>query len=93
MKLELWIALAGFFLSVIISLGSFVLWFANSEKKKYAAERDFNHIRKNQEQTNLALNSILAEIDKRFDILDRDIIEIKSNINLPLRRSRNTEEI
>lgn len=96
MKLELWIALCGLLISASVSLGGFILWFSNSEKKKYAAERDFNHIRKNQEQTNLALANILAEMDKRFDILDRDVLEIKMNIGMSLRSKRikaETEEI
>lgn len=92
MKLELWIALGGFALSILVSLSGFVLWFSNSEKKKYAAERDFNHIRRNQEQTNASLASILAEIDKRFDILDRDILQIKMTVGLPVRLSRKVEE-
>lgn len=62
-----------------------VLWYANSEKKKYAAERDFAHIRRNQEQMQQGLNDLLREFDRRFDVVDRDILEIKSNLKLPKR--------
>lgn len=88
MTIELMIGIGGFILAVTSSLTGFMFWFANSEKKKYAAERDFQHIRKNQEQTNLSLATILSEIDKRFDILDRDILEIKMNIGMPINKKR-----
>lgn len=77
------IALAGLVLATATTVIGGVLWYANSEKKKYAAERDFAHIRRNQEQMQQGLNDLLRELDHRFDTLDRDVLEIKSNLKLP----------
>lgn len=93
MKPELIIGAGGFILAVTSSLTGLMLWFVNAEKKKYAAERDFQHIRKNQEQTNMALTTILAEFDKRFDIVDRDILEIKMNLGLSVTPKKRRHEV
>lgn len=38
-------------------------WYADSEKKKYAAERDFAHLRKNQEQQAENLRLMMEEVE------------------------------
>ncbi|WP_414576936.1 hypothetical protein [Anabaena sp. CCY 9402-a] len=79
------IALGGLILATITTVMGSILWYANAEKKKYAAERDFAHIRRNQEQMQQGLNDLLRELDHRFDTLDRDVLEIKSTLKLPKR--------
>ena len=77
-----YIAIISLVIAAVTSLSSLVLWYANSEKRKYGLERDFGHIRRNYEQIQLSLNGIFKEIDRRFDITERDILEIKSRLNI-----------
>ncbi|WP_427159401.1 hypothetical protein ACQFX9_25785 [Aliinostoc sp. HNIBRCY26] len=76
------IALGSLALATITTVIGGILWYANAEKKKYAAERDFAHIRRNQEQMQLGLNTLLQELDRRFDVVERDILEIKSTLKI-----------
>ncbi|BAT53784.1 hypothetical protein NOS3756_27470 [Nostoc sp. NIES-3756] len=77
------IALGGLVLATLTTVLGGVVWFANSEKKRYAAERDFAHIRRNQEQMQQGLTSLFNELDRRFDTVERDILEIKTSLKLP----------
>ncbi len=72
-----------------LALGGHVTWavvfFANSIKRRYAAERDFNHLKNNQKQItdNIAfgfkeIDDRFDRIDDRFDRIDRDLLEIKA---------------
>lgn len=64
------------------TLTGVMIWYVNSERKKYAAERDFNHIRRNQEQMQQSLTYLLTELEKRFDTVERDVLEIKTVLGL-----------
>ena len=44
------VAIAGFLLGIITAFGGWLAWYASSVKKAYAAERDFNHLKRNYEQ-------------------------------------------
>ncbi len=76
------IALGSLILATATTVIGALVWYANSEKKKYAAERDFAHIRRNQEQMQQGLTNLFNEIDRRFDTVERDILEIKSSLKL-----------
>lgn len=70
---------------VLASATSFVgiaLWYAKSEKKRYGLERDFDHLKRNYEQIQQSLNTILREIDHRFNELERDISEVNNKVDL-----------
>lgn len=82
-----WVAVASFVLTLFTtSLGALV-WYASSEKKKYAAERDFQHLKNNQLQMSQGLDLILKTIDTRADIIERDINEIRITLNLKGKKS------
>lgn len=76
------IAIGSLIFTAIGGIIATALWYANSEKRRYGLERDFAHLKKNYEQINQSLNFILTELDHRFDATDRDILEIKSKINM-----------
>lgn len=80
------IAFGGLTLAIFSSIIGGIIWYANAEKKKYGLERDFNHLKRNQQQILDGLNSLVREIDRRFDSIDRDILEIKSSTKLTLPR-------
>ena len=82
------ISLFSFMLALFTTASGAILWYVNSEKKKYAAERDFAHLKRNQEAISQSVAALLEEFDRRQDVLERDILEIKSYIS---RKSRNDE--
>ena len=51
-------------------------WYADSEKKKYAAERDFAHLRKNQEQQAENMNLMMEEVE----FLNKAVIRLEALI-------------
>ncbi len=51
-------------------------WYADSEKKKYAAERDFAHLRKNQEQQAENMKLVMEEVE----FLNKSVIRLEALI-------------
>lgn len=89
MKPEVLIALAGFFAGLIPYGVGIIIWYGKSTKKRYAAERDFQHLKRNQEQivSNIAhianeFDKRFDEIDKRFNYVDHNLLEIKTYLNI-----------
>ncbi|QSJ20109.1 hypothetical protein JYQ62_16175 [Nostoc sp. UHCC 0702] len=66
----------------ILAVGSNLIWllvtYANGEKKKYAAERDFNHLKNNQIAISDGIIFLTKDLDSRLDDVDKNLIEIKS---------------
>lgn len=90
------IALGAFLLALFTNIFGvvvwYVFWYANSEKKKYAAERDFNHLKNNQKSISDGIAEIAKDFDSRFDDLDKrlnsqdhDLLEIKTYLNIHLK--------
>lgn len=61
------IAVAGFLAGVGSTALASLQWYGNSQKKAYAAERDFQHLRRNQEQMKLAIENLASEVDDLSD--------------------------
>lgn len=76
------IALAGLALAFTTTILGAIVWYAQTEKKKYAAERDFNHLRRNIEQLTGSIDYQTGELDKNFENLQRDILEIKMHLGM-----------
>lgn len=87
------IALGAFALALLTNIFGvivwYAVWYANSEKKKYAAERDFNHLKNNQKGISDGIAHIADDFDKRFDELEKhlslqdyDLLEIKTYLNI-----------
>jgi len=72
------IALASFMLALFTTATGAILWYANTEKKRYAAERDFAQLKRNQESISGSIDQLLSELDRRMDIIERDLLEMKS---------------
>lgn len=64
MNIETFVAVAGFVLGVGGTLTAVVNYYASSQTKKYAAQRDFEHLRRNQEQLILNIASLAEDIDE-----------------------------
>lgn len=72
------IAVGGLVLTLITVGGSIIFSIVNAEKRKYGLERDFAHLKRNYEQNTQNLSLIISELDRRFDAVDKTLIEIKS---------------
>lgn len=72
------VTIISFFFTTLSFVSAFTFWYANNEKRKYGLERDFAHLRRNQEQISQGLQQLFVEIDSRFHTLERDILEMKS---------------
>lgn len=50
-------------LGLVSLLSGILLWYRGSIQKAYAAERDFNHLRRNQEQMKELVNQLIEDIE------------------------------
>ncbi len=71
------ISLAGVVIAFTTPLCGLIAWYVHDEKKKYGATRDFNHLRGSVDQLTHNINFQTRELDKGFDQLQQDILEIK----------------
>lgn len=75
------IAIGALSLSLVTNLILGAMWYVNTqrstERKQYAAERDFNHLKRNQEQISTGLGHILEEMERNFLVIQRDVLEMK----------------
>ena len=76
------ISLGGLILAFTTTLCGAILWYVQTEKKKYAAERDFNHLRRNIEQLTQSIQYQTKELEGQFQKLQRDILEIKIHLGM-----------
>ena len=72
---------AGLVITAVTALTGVVFYFVNSEKRKYGLERDLLHLKRTYEQLNINLKIMSSEQDRRFDDVDKILIELKSFIN------------
>ncbi|MBD2438250.1 hypothetical protein [Nostoc sp. FACHB-110] len=88
---------ASFLLASVCASSGWVVWWINkinldkhlstqqaadNAKKEYAAQRDFEHLRNNQKDISTGIALGFDEMERRFDLLDRDIIEIKAQLTI-----------
>lgn len=85
-------------LSIILSItglvgfiGGAVTWYAGAVRKRYAAERDFDHLKRNYRQMAENQKAILKELDDRFDRTDQELIKLVMLINTLLVKAGGTE--
>ncbi|MEX0271740.1 hypothetical protein AB3R30_21690 [Leptolyngbyaceae cyanobacterium UHCC 1019] len=61
-----------------------ISWYSASVQKKYASQRDFEHLKRNYQQLSEGQATILKEFDTRFDKATLDAIESKNLLNVIL---------
>lgn len=71
-------------MSVITFASGTLAWYSARVQKTYAAQRDFEHLKRNYNQMSENLAAIAEEIDRRFDSLDRDGDDIRQKLNVIL---------
>lgn len=73
------VAIGGFILGILTSFAGFLAWYTSGVKKSYAAERDFNHLRRNYEQLAQNQQAILSLLDSMNDEVGRIRIKIETD--------------
>lgn len=78
-------------ISVLTFAGGTIAWYSAFVQKRYAAQRDFEHLKRNFEQNSQALKVLREDLqdlskvlDSRFDSLDRNADEIRNKLNVIL---------
>jgi len=65
------------FLSVGSALFAIVTWYSATVQKRYASQRDFEHLKRNYQQLAENQAQILKELDSRFDMTTLELRDIK----------------
>lgn len=73
MKVSDWISIAALVLGSGGFFSGIYLWWSGSIKKNFAAERDFGHIKRNQEQINQSLLHLDQKISETTDNITEKI--------------------
>lgn len=82
MQVSDFVAIGSLSLAVVTTSAGALLWYIQGEKKKYASERDFQHLKRNQEQISQGIESLAEDIDHKLEIISRDILEIKMALGI-----------
>lgn len=101
MKPENFISLGSFLLGLFTSSGAALIWYANAVKKQYAAERDFQHLLKNQSSISSGIAVLTKELESdvealrcliahETEIIKRDIYAIR--VRLEIKKINEPEE-
>lgn len=69
-------------LSLFTGIVGAIAWNNSRVKKSYAAERDFNHLKRNYEQMTENLKELWRQNDERFDFVDRSLDRIHIHMNI-----------
>jgi hypothetical protein len=82
MKFDIAVTISIF--SFIVLIGSNFIWllksYGDGEKKKYAAEREFQHLKRNQEQLIMNISLLFKDIDHNHDLIFSVLQEINYRV-------------
>ena len=92
MTTEGWIALGAFLAGLVPYFIGLVTWYGGSREKKYAAQRDFEHLKNNQKEISNGIAYLGRDIDDYFEVLNRDILEIKLRLDIDAEKKRKKHE-
>lgn len=67
------ISLIGVILGCLSFCGGFILWWKGSIEKRYAAQRDFGHLKRNQEQ-------LISNLAHTAEKQESELVEIRSDL-------------
>lgn len=65
--------------------------YADAEKKKYAAERDFNHLKNSFAQLSETVKTLHGESELRIGHLETDLKELKGMLNILILHAGGTQ--
>lgn len=82
-----WIALISLLMGCATTIVGFFLWYSSTVKKRYAASRDFEHLKNNYHQLAANLESFAEESEKNHQHLLTELVQIKSLMMAVLAKS------
>lgn len=68
-----WVGAIGSVFGILTTVAGTVVWYRTNIRNKYAAERDFNHLKRNYEGLAEAFKFQTGEMDDHFERLARDL--------------------
>lgn len=80
-------SVVGFIISVVTFSGGIIAFWQGSVKKRYAAEREFVHLKNNQLQISEALAEMAKDADERGHRVEVELVQIKSLLMAVLAKS------
>lgn len=75
--MDTYISLIGLCMGVLSFLGGLVFWYRGAVEKRYAASRDFEHLRRNYEQLSSGVDQLHERVDERSEQMMLQVLEIK----------------
>jgi len=69
-------------LGLISLVGGILAYVQAATRKQYAAERDMNHFKNNQQQLSRNIEYYREQTDERLQLLHDELIEIKAKIDV-----------
>lgn len=72
-----YISLISLVMGLTSFIGGLVLWYRGAVEKRFAAERDFQHLKRNQEQLAGYLKELDDSMEERSQVLMQQFLEIK----------------
>lgn len=87
-NIEIITAIIGLIIGVSGAIAAIYTRWKASIEKGYAAQRDFAHLRRNQEQMSQGIAEINKDTDGRFDRLDLAVNRIESMLHTLLANSQ-----
>ncbi|NEP17819.1 MAG: hypothetical protein F6J97_13090 [Leptolyngbya sp. SIO4C1] len=82
------ITLISLLFGLVASFGGAITWWRAAVRKQYAAERDFNHLKRNYEQMSANIAALVKDSDGRFDHIDLELVEIKAILSAHLGQAK-----
>ena len=77
-----YIGIATGIIGIVTAILGGLAWYKGAIEQRYAAQRDFGHLRRNYEQLNANLLALMREEDERFDELRLELREMKITLGL-----------
>ncbi len=78
-------------MGVISFVGGAVAWYSAAVKKRYASERDFNHLKRNYESLSTNIASLSDLLDQRLDNITLIMAKIETRQDIILSQTRDSK--
>lgn len=79
------------FISLVLGLSTFtagcIAYWRGSVEKAFAAQRDFQHLKRNQEQIVMALQDIAKEQDEKLNDLTLEMVRLNALLTASMAKS------
>ncbi|MBG1269870.1 hypothetical protein [Nostoc sp. WHI] len=79
------IALGALILAFASTVCGAFIWYVQGERKKFAAERDFQHIKNNQKSMTESIVYLTDSLEGHLKIIERDILEMKISLGIKIK--------